>query len=125
MSNNNEGVNTSSKNVANVKAQATPVATSANRKSGKAYDASDNLITVDATASLPANCVFVRGIAHTQDGRMCTTTGTPALTGFKIGSMSVRSDGAVHITTAAITTASTKHLGRAFDALGRMHVKSN
>ena len=124
MSNANEGVNTSSKGIMNLKAQTTPVATSANRKAGKAYDASENLITVDATAALPANCVFVNGIAHTADGRMCTTTGAPALTGFKVGGIAVRADGAVHIATSA-GAGFVRHLGKVITALGQLVVVSN
>ena len=124
MSSTNEGVNTSSKGIQNHKAQTTPVATSANHKAGKAFDASDNLITVDATSALPAGCVLINGIAHTADGRMCTTTGAPALTGVKIGGMAVRVDGAVHIATAA-GSGFVRHAGRVLTALGQLVVVSN
>ncbi len=119
-----DGVNTSNRGILNTKAQAGPVATNANRKAGRAFDASDFLLTVDATAALPAGCVYVGGIAYTADGRMCTTTAAPALTGTRVSGVAIRNDGAVHIATAT-GTRFTRHAGRSITALGQLVVISN
>lgn len=124
MSNNHQGVNTTSKGVMNIKSQTTPVANTGNKKAGMAFDANDNLLTVDATAAMPAGTVLIDGIAYTSDGRMCISTAVPALTGTKTRGMAIRADGALHIVTGALT-APTRHLGRAYDAFGRLQVISN
>ena len=120
------GYSLSDNGALNMKASAAAVG-SATRLCGIAFDTNSNQYNFDATAALPAGAFFFNGVAITPDGRICTTTGAPAVTtALKRGGIYYRADGAMHVTVAAIVAANVIFReGRAISALGALHIVAN
>ncbi len=68
---------------------------------GAAYTSDGILRTYDATASVPAFSTVCGGIAITNTGQMCLTTGLVTSAATYYGGLAVRLDGAVYATVIA------------------------
>lgn len=98
---------------------ATPAAT-ASRINGWAYDSTGKPYVTSAGAAVPATAVMSQGIAFTPLGAMYMTDTAPAASALTHQGFSIRSDGALHVNSAAVPALNTR-IGAAAVASGRLH----